>query len=344
MNKILLGIIIVFLSTPYFLDKFIMKKIVTTMGADVWFGFLGSYLGGGLTALITLYGIYWQLSTTHEKERKGTIKFIKYKLSKNSNLKFPYEIFYNYYDLNTKKIIYKFDNNFLSQNINLIFSLNKGSDIAEIIEYIDEYNQLYLEYIDNCCKSSERFKILPRLIDENNIESSEKERWKKIVKIWRQISDLLDIHIYKFDRYFRNDEELRLDNYEILNRAFNKNLQNLKNQLEILFESDFEHMIKKISDDYKELYEISILCKEDLMPLSYEEYLINLFNLEKNIHKESIMMLVDVNMTSEYSDYFFNENKKYIEFIELKTNLLLKRMILLEKIKIILSKEDELKK
>ena len=59
MEKILLGIITIFLLIPYLLDKFLMGKITTTMGINEWFGFLGSYLGGGIAALITLYGIYY---------------------------------------------------------------------------------------------------------------------------------------------------------------------------------------------------------------------------------------------------------------------------------------------
>lgn len=344
MEKILLGIITIFLLIPYLLDKFLMGKITTTMGINEWFGFLGSYLGGGIAALITLYGIYWQLFTTKEKDKKGIIKFIKYKFIKNINIKFPYDIFYNRDDLNNTKVISNFNNNFLEQNINLIFSLNKGPEIAEIIDDIDKYNKLYLEYADNYINNPERFKFLFEFMDKSKLDIKIANIWKEIISIWDNTSKLLLMNIFKIDRYLKNNDKVSASSSEAVNRAFNNNLRRLESKLSALFGANYKNQLPKISNDYLELQEVNYADKNNFTSQDFENYLIKLFNLEKDLFKESVLLLADVDLSQEYSEYYFNECIKYINFMDLKINLLIERKIILEKIKKILEEENELKK
>lgn len=82
-----IGGIIIFFIFPLFIDQFIMNKFETNWEMQTWAGFLGSYLGGAISALITLGGVWWQVRRTEKKEneekRIGVLRGVLYSLDKN---------------------------------------------------------------------------------------------------------------------------------------------------------------------------------------------------------------------------------------------------------------------
>lgn len=67
-----IGGILTFSLIPLYIDFLGVGKFMTSWNIGEWSGFLGSYLGGGIGAFITLGGIWWQLNEGKkiEKERK----------------------------------------------------------------------------------------------------------------------------------------------------------------------------------------------------------------------------------------------------------------------------------
>lgn len=83
------GIILLYLTIPKFLNMFMMNS---TWSTSEWAGFLGSYLGGGIGGILALVGIWWQLRRNDKKEEKnklvGILKYFDYILEK----KFRYRL------------------------------------------------------------------------------------------------------------------------------------------------------------------------------------------------------------------------------------------------------------
>ena len=66
--KIVLFVLLL-LFFPYFFDKIIMNRFITSWDLHDWASFLGAYIGG----FITLFGIWWQV--TREEKQKEKDKF-----------------------------------------------------------------------------------------------------------------------------------------------------------------------------------------------------------------------------------------------------------------------------
>lgn len=69
-----IGGILTFLLTPLYIDFLGVGKFVTNQSSGEWAGFLGSYLGGGIGAFITLGGVWWQLNEEKKKEKIENLK------------------------------------------------------------------------------------------------------------------------------------------------------------------------------------------------------------------------------------------------------------------------------
>lgn len=164
MKAILVVIVVFFLAIPSIVD-FLMGKFVTVMDREHWFSFFGSYLGGGIAALITLFGIYWQLFEISKKDKlEGILSYINYVLNKNKEIKFKCEIFNDLSEIEIREELFKsFKKSFLEENFKEIFSRKEGIRIAKLIEEIDKYNEDYLKYIDEHVKLEDRIKKLMKL-------------------------------------------------------------------------------------------------------------------------------------------------------------------------------------
>lgn len=338
MRKILSGIIIIFLLVPYLLDKFLMGKITTTMGMNEWFGFLGSYLGGGIAALITLYGIYWQMFETEKKEKKirieGFSKYVNYMLKKNLNLKFPYKIF-NIKDsenkLDEKEFFINFSKNFLDSNIKLLFSLESGEEILELEEKIKYFNKKIQDYTSNYTEIGDRIAKIRQVINNSKDETEISQPEKEVISL------LLDqIDMFMMLSSIQREEYLLLflsDSQDECKKIKNE-LNILKNNgeqllLEILRKLNIlsnRRLTAELLFKYSSLFDIEINISNKS---NYEKYLINNFETERII------------LEKLKSKFLLNEKnyRLYIDFIdaikEYENNIINKIEILRKKQEII---------
>lgn len=148
---IIIGLI-VYAFLPLGIDQLFMEKFVTH-----WAGFLGSYLGGGIGALITLTGVWWQMKKTNEKNKKdkvvGVLKGILYSLDRNLesknlesiNKQSFYVLDYYYGDTVHSKFytnhIYEIFPEIIKENYKVIFELDFGKEIIDLNELIKNFNQ-----------------------------------------------------------------------------------------------------------------------------------------------------------------------------------------------------------
>lgn len=182
---IFLGIIFSFL--PITIDRFFMDLFVTHWNKGEWAGFLGSYLGGGIGGIITLLGVWWQMTNekkTKEKENKlGFLRHIEHILTRNLNLdkdkeiyqkindefmKNTYHVFsYNSFSLtgeDSTKLILEFNSNIINENLNYIYTLSFGKKLYELNDKIKEFNNLYDFLLRNL---SSKKQLLEELKDTN---------------------------------------------------------------------------------------------------------------------------------------------------------------------------------
>lgn len=187
---IILGIIslvIIFSFLPIGIDKIFMNRFVTNWDMGQWAGFLGSYLGGGIGGIITLVGVWWQMTNekkTKEKENKlGFLRHIEHILTRNLNLdkdkeiyqkindefmKNTYHVFsYNSFSLtgeDSTKLILEFNSNIINENLNYIYTLSFGKKLYELNDKIKEFNNLYDFLLRNL---SSKKQLLEDLKDTN---------------------------------------------------------------------------------------------------------------------------------------------------------------------------------
>lgn len=187
---IILGIIslvIIFSFLPIGIDKIFMNRFVTNWDMGQWAGFLRSYLGGGIGGIITLVGVWWQMTNekkTKEKENKlGFLRHIEHILTRNLNLdkdkeiyqkindefmKNTYHVFsYNSFSLtgeDSTKLILEFNSNIINENLNYIYTLSFGKKLYELNDKIKEFNNLYDFLLRNL---SSKKQLLEDLKDTN---------------------------------------------------------------------------------------------------------------------------------------------------------------------------------
>ncbi|MGL5965149.1 MAG: hypothetical protein ACRCZ2_12250 [Fusobacteriaceae bacterium] len=119
-KSVILVLILLFFILPICIDKIFMNKFITNWSLGEWAGFLGSYLGGGISGFIALVGIWWQLN--HSKKDKETTEI------KNLLL----------------ETLFYLDKNLKSENLEKIQFQIQG-DINHTSEefLINEYNQIF---------------------------------------------------------------------------------------------------------------------------------------------------------------------------------------------------------
>ena len=155
--------ILVFCWIPIGVDYFIVKGFIqdTTIQwtKTEWAGFLGSYLGGGIGAIITLFGVWWQIKRDDKIKQRdkviGVLKGILYSLNRNLesknldsiNKRSFYILDYYYGDTIHSKFytnyIYEIFPEIIRENYKVIFELDFGKEIIDLNELIKHFNQNY---------------------------------------------------------------------------------------------------------------------------------------------------------------------------------------------------------
>ena len=191
---------VIFLIVPYFADFFIIgnESIKINVKNSDFFLFLGSYLGAGLGALITILGTLWinkiertlkenkESNEKKEKIRKINLLFLNTIYLEYSNLE---EIIRNlYYIPNFKSGSRRADTVFLRRII-----LQLGEDVIDtaneiVFNWEQDYNDkvdIYKKYqaISNLVKKMEEF-------DENEKnEKTENNYWKHYREIFKEYKE-----------------------------------------------------------------------------------------------------------------------------------------------------------
>lgn len=309
MRKIIIGIIILFLLIPYFLDKFIMGRIVTTMGKSEWFGFLGSYLGSGLGALLTLLGVYYQINYNEKKEKKekleGVLKYVLYIFNKNLNKKYLYNLyFFNKNLIEKKERFEELSKKFIDDNLKILFTIDFGKEIVELNEKIINYNQknLYSEKI-----IANRKKILKemkeKIKDKKFLDKDEvKLDVHKILCLYMSSLEIMEMLLESI--YVKEKIGGILDSE---NDAYTKLKKSLKKNKEL-------ENLKYISESfsYKYLEKLEKLDNNDLLTKRID----NLFNFNKN------KKIVEADLEEEIKKYRAIHNLWYKFILSKKQTLL----------------------
>ena len=248
---LILGIgVVAFIFLPFAIDQLIMNKFVTTWNLGEWAGFLGSYLGSGIGALITLGGVWWQVKREDkikQKDKKiGVLKGVLYSLNRNLETenkgilcKQSFYIFDYYYMKTTTS---KFYNNFIysifpeiiKENYKTIFELDFGKEIIDLDEMTKKFNQNY------------KFLIL----ESKNKSRIMKKIEQQAIELKKSGYDSTFQYLEETKKSFKNFYEIGKEEKEILEeeilelgKELHKNLNNLILSLEIdigeeIFEED----------------------------------------------------------------------------------------------------------
>lgn len=351
MKKTILLIIAIFLFTPYLLDKYMMGKVVTTMGKAEWFGFLGSYLGGGITALITLIGIYWQLNETKKKSEKenkeGIFEYLKYILNKNQNIEFKYQILRDSettYKVKKDKLFFSFGDSFIEGNAKIIFSEKKGKEIASLFESVNNYNKTYVSYIEDYIELKNRIDKIIQIFIESELPSETKDEFVRLILKGRDLILYLNMQQGLIESYLIMGPRI----YEGVINGLSVSIKRELSEFFLFLNSIEETPIINELDmttDYNNLMKIQTLNANTFTKDDFEEYLIKLFSLEKQIFALSTMYLVSEFLTPNSTINFIKEQSKIYEYFEKKLSLLNEKNeiinetnILIEEIQKILNK------
>lgn len=252
-----IGGIIIFFIFPLFIDQFIMNKFETNWEMQTWAGFLGSYLGGAISALITLGGVWWQVRRTEKKEneekRIGVLRGVLYSLDKNvldkgefrkeieqSKEDIDKESFYifDYYYTSIihskyySSYIYEIIPEVIKENYKIIFGFDFGEEIIDLYNNIKEFNR------NHCFLSEEQWKRNKIIKDiEENIkkEISKIGLDKNELCIENEIINTID-KIKEKSEIFAIDSKKDFPENEILEngRILNKLVYDLINQIDNL--------------------------------------------------------------------------------------------------------------
>lgn len=353
MKILLFVVVLIFLIIPCIIDA-LMGTVVTVMDREHWFGFFGSYLGGSIGAIITLIGIYWQLNETNKKSEKenkeGIFEYLKYILNKNQNIEFKYEILKDsntIYEVRKDKLFFSLGDSFIEGNAKAIFSEKKGKEIANLFENINNYNEIYVSYIENYIELKDRIAKIIQIFTESELSNETKNKFVSLISKGR------DLILYL------NTQQSLIQTYLIIGPRIYENIINnlsisIKRELSeffIFLNSIEETPIINERDmitNYNDLMEIQTLSASTFTKDDFEKYLIKLFLLEKQIFTLSTMYLSSEFINPNSTINFIMEQNRIYEYFEKKTSLLNEKNkimnetnILIEEIQKILNKLNE---
>lgn len=224
----------IFCWTPIGIDYFLIKEFVKDTNSFQWIksdwsGFLGSYLGGGISGVITLTGVWWQVTKNDKKEKRektiGVLKGILYSINRNletDNLKLikfkSFQVLDYYYDgvIYSKfydDYIYEIFPEVIKENYKIIFELDFGKKIIDLNENIEEFNKNYkflaLDLGERKCILEKIEEILKGYNQKSTIDlkiQNSQINYRKIINIIEEIKVLSDKT--NASEFFESDKEI----------------------------------------------------------------------------------------------------------------------------------------
>ncbi len=224
----------------FFIETFVKYESKVGWVKSDWAGFLGSYLGGAIGALITLVGVYWQIKRDDKLKNKekiiGVLKGILYSLDKNliadkklseeENKKILKEkmfqsfYFLDYYYDNTvysvfyDTYIFEIFPEIIRENYKVIFEIDFGAEIIDLNNLIKELNKNHKFLIFQ----SKNIKNILKNIEEKALKikrnfSDETEDIKKLSRLGTDYKKILE----QIGKIKEASEEFSIQNIEVGN-------------------------------------------------------------------------------------------------------------------------------
>lgn len=287
------GIILLYLAIPKFLNIFMMNS---TWSTSEWAGFLGSYLGGGIGGILALVGIWWQLRRNDKKEEKnklvGILKYFDYILEKNLDI--DYKWLYVVYSYTMKnwwtynyQNFFEFNHRILESNFKEIFELEFGKDILDLSKKIKEYNENYNFLKKNLTKKDKfLIKLKKELLYKKEYLKEKNGKLEYVINLIELLELLSQALFNQINSggcsYFQRDIFLKLEDLK-------------KNNL--LFDEEFQEEIKSV------FTENDIFSKNNFK---------NIKILSKSVYQISECIFFELNT----NEYFLNTIKLNIEELE----------------------------
>lgn len=205
--RIVVIMLLIFLIVPYFVDLFVIgnESIKINVKNSEFFSFLGSYLGAGFGALITILGTLWinkieinlkeykEFYEKVEKTRKINLLFLNTVYLEYSNLE---EILKNLSNIPNfrsgsrradtvflRKIILELGEDFIDIANKIVFDLEQDYNYKEVLENgTRNEGAIYIKYqsISNLVKKMEEFD------KDENIEKTEYNYWNYYGEIFKE--------------------------------------------------------------------------------------------------------------------------------------------------------------
>lgn len=228
---------------------------MTSWNIGEWSGFLGSYLGGGIGAFITLGGVWWQLKETNKKEKLGALNYslvcLKAFEDRAFNIfKFFYQTLNSNIPLdktnnNNLSIIYDYELPILLDFYGTLSVYNFFSDFLTNINDIIEFQERYIKYITIAQSdlNSKMFKLLENKIN-NNLFSTFENNVKKLNEKFGQKKNPLDKTDFLI-AYFKEMKNLLLPLYAAV-----KSIKPFELEYKEFNNSEFIEFATKISNLY----------------------------------------------------------------------------------------------
>lgn len=318
-KKILLPIIIgIFCWIPIGVEYFLIETFVeyeSKIGwvKSDWAGFLGSYLGGAIGALITLLGVYWQVTRNEKQKMKDELKSlllsIKYHLEVNLTDK---DISYKKFEVLSVlsytsdswthdfsfEVIHSLDEIDLKQHHIEIFKLEYGKRIIDLNRKILDFNKHYIFLLKNL---SNKKRIIQRIKENGN---------SKYINLLEALSNILYNYVFLNKKESYENEVDYLKKKEIL-EYYLSDIKNQFNNLKFLdSEKEFKNKILKIlslnlhekkEDNLKIIIEAlcittKIIWSQNLENLNLKDEISELYkfyNSDENIRLDNIFSIFE---------------------------------------------------
>ena len=251
-----------------------------------WAGFLGNYTGAVVGGLISIYGIWWQITKEKREKKANLVKYINHIIDSNLNMAhidktlFSGEkhITYNMMSISLNRqntYLTEFDDNYINQNIESILELENGIEILKLKESIKSYNIDFNYLSENLsCKKS---------VLENLKKHFHSSIYSDIIQFIFDVSDILYnyqknriknpdvekleelVNSIKDKEYKPKPDEEQKKIIVNLNLFINKiksneyNIATIENQI-VLNEAFIEYLVEPLKNSlYNKLYEGKIL-------------------------------------------------------------------------------------
>lgn len=231
-----IGIILLYLAIPKFLNIFMMNS---TWNTSEWASFLGSYLGGGIGGILALVGIWWQLRRNDKKEERdklvGILKYFDHILEENLNIEYEWlYVVYSYtvknWWTNNYQNFSEFNYKILENSFKEIFELEFGKDILNLSKKIKEYNENY-NFLKRNLTNKDKFleELKKELLGKKEYlkeENTKLEYVINLIELLELLSQALFNQIKDGDcSYFQRDIFLKLEDLKKNNLLFNEEFQ-----------------------------------------------------------------------------------------------------------------------